>query len=48
MNAESLNDNVVSVANNFVTRGIDILAFSKMWFGSDYDPFVISESVSAG
>ena len=43
-----MNNNALSVADSVVTQGLDILAFTETWLGTDSDPFVISESVPAG
>ena len=45
VNVQSLNNKALSVADFVVTQGIDILALTETWLGTDSDPFVISESV---
>ena len=44
MNVQYLENRVLSVVD-VVPQGIDILALSETWLGTDSDPFVINESV---
>ena len=43
-NVQSLNNKALSVAHVVVTQGIDILALTETWLGTDSDSVVISES----
>ena len=48
MNVQSLNNTDLPVADFLVTQGIDIVALTETWLGTDSHHFIISESVAAG
>ena len=46
-NVQSFKNKALSVADCVVTQGIDILALTERWIGTEAGPFVISECVQA-
>ena len=48
MNAQSLNNKALYIADFVMTQSIDIILLSETSLGTDFDHFVISELVPAG